>query len=137
MQLHASCVAVDGQAALIRGRAGSGKSSLALQLIALGAALVADDRTRLTSRDGIPVARAPDRLQGCIEARGVGILTVPWLASAPVRLVVDMDRTETDRLPQDRHARLLDTDLPLFHKVESPHFAAAVLLYLRGGKATL
>jgi len=43
--LHASCVCLEGRAVLIRGASGSGKSGLALQLIALGAALVADDRT--------------------------------------------------------------------------------------------
>ena len=45
--VHASCVARDGRAVLIRGASGSGKSGLALQLMALGAGLVADDRTRL------------------------------------------------------------------------------------------
>ena len=43
--LHASCVSINGNGVLICGSSGSGKSSLAINLIALGAELVADDRT--------------------------------------------------------------------------------------------
>ena len=67
--LHATAVAVDGRAALILGASGAGKSSLALQLMALGAVLVADDRT-VVQRDGSHiVADVPDTLRGLIEAR--------------------------------------------------------------------
>ena len=45
--LNASCVAWQGRGALILGRSGAGKSALALQLMALGADLVSDDRTEL------------------------------------------------------------------------------------------
>jgi HPr kinase/phosphorylase len=37
--LHASCVALNGRAVLITGKSGSGKSALALQLMAYGAML--------------------------------------------------------------------------------------------------
>ena len=60
MILHATCVAVDGRGLLILGPSGSGKSALALQLIALGAQLVADDRTRVSRRgaaSGRPLPR--------------------------------------------------------------------------------
>ncbi|MEM9638850.1 MAG: hypothetical protein AAGA94_14475, partial [Pseudomonadota bacterium] len=49
--LHASCVACQGRAVLILGRSGQGKSGLALQLMAYGADLVADDRTQVTVQD--------------------------------------------------------------------------------------
>ena len=48
MILHASCIDIDGRGILILGESGSGKSTLAIQLIALGASLVADDKTLMT-----------------------------------------------------------------------------------------
>ena len=53
--LHASCVAVAGRAVLITGPSGSGKSSLALTLLAHGAALVAD--LALPEPDRLPPRR--------------------------------------------------------------------------------
>jgi HPr kinase/phosphorylase len=132
---HASCVAVDGRAVLILGASGSGKSGLALQLIALGASLVADDQTDITDRDGWPVATAPAALRGRIEARGVGILAADPVQAARVVLVVDLDRAERERLPPDRKYRLCGHDLPLLHGSEYLHFPAAILQFLRGGKA--
>ena len=89
LTLHASCVALDGRGVLILGRSGAGKSSLALELMALGARLVADDRTVLHADDGAPVASCPPAILGKIEARGVGIL------AADPSPVDDLDRQET------------------------------------------
>ena len=47
---------------LLLGKSGAGKSDLALRLIALGAVLVADDRTDLIVWRGRLYARAPARL---------------------------------------------------------------------------
>lgn len=131
---HATCVCVDGRAGLILGASGSGKSSLALQLAALGAQLVADDRTLLTRTDGGLVASAPTTsFAGCIEARGVGILRLPHVASAPVVLVVDLDQSEDQRLPEPHRVTLLGVTLPCLWRASGPHFAAAVLHCLRSG----
>ncbi len=132
--LHATTVAVEGQAALIVGAAGQGKSTLALQMMALGAALVSDDRTHLT-RDGDTLwASAPAPISGLIEARGVGLLNADVVARAQVVLVIDMDRLETDRLPT-RHTRIVaGVSLPCLHKVDSNGFPAAVLQYLKAGR---
>ena len=59
--MHASCVAVQGKGVLILGPSGAGKSSLALQLMALGADLVADDRTEISVQNGAAIARSPDK----------------------------------------------------------------------------
>lgn len=85
MLIHASCAARDGIGVLIRGRPGSGKSSLVLRLLRHGFELVADDCVLLD--DG--AARAPDRLRGLIEVRGLGIYRMPFRDAARVGLVVE------------------------------------------------
>jgi HPr kinase/phosphorylase len=94
--IHASAVAIKEAGVLIRGPSGAGKSSLALALIAAGeisgffARLIGDDRISLESRGGRLIARAHPLILGRIERRGLGILEVPCLAAAVVRLVVDL-----------------------------------------------
>ncbi|MEM9971569.1 MAG: serine kinase [Pseudomonadota bacterium] len=130
--LHGSAVAVDGRAVLIVGKPGSGKSSLALELISRGGVLVADDRVIATPGDAVRLT-APDTLAGLIEARGVGLLTAPH-APAHLALVVDMDRTETARLPEPHETVIAGARVPSIAKVESAAFPAMVLAYLRGGR---
>lgn len=132
--MHASCVAIDARAVLIRGAAGAGKSALALQLIAYGAELVADDQTEITLQDQQLVATCPNALSGMVEARGLGILHAPPRASATLRLVVDLDQTETERLPPHRITTLLGVSLPLVLGAQTPHFPASVLCYLKGAR---
>lgn len=129
--VHATCVAADGRAVLIRGASGAGKSALALHLIALGAALVADDRTRLWRAGGLVMADVPGTIRGQIEARRVGILKTPPTGPMPVYLIIDMDNEETDRLPEPRSDGLLGVDLPCLRKANLAHFPAAILLYLK------
>ena len=117
---------------LITGPSGSGKSGTALQLMAFGAALVADDRTCLARPDGgPPVASAVPTIAGLIEARGVGILACDAAPPCRLALVVELSEIENERLPPRRTRCILGYDLPLFHKVESPYFAAALLQYLK------
>ena len=132
---HASTVAVDGRAALILGGSGRGKSALALHLMAFGARLVADDRTELQVRDGQLFAAAPSRTRGLIEARGVGILRADPAPPTPVHLAIDLEQTETERLPPVRHMSILGIDIALLHNCDSLHFPAAILQYLRHGLA--
>lgn len=128
--LHASCVAHHGRGVLILGASGRGKSALALHLMALGARLVADDRCILR-RDGPRLtARAPDPLRGLIEARFVGLLTAEALPEADITLIVDLDQTETTRLPPARRQAILGLDLPVLHFVAQPYFPAAILQYI-------
>lgn len=132
--IHATCVSCDGRGLLITGSSGSGKSALALQLIALGASLVSDDRVNLTQTDTGIVSGPPDEIAGLIEARGVGVLNAPFVCNVPVHLVVDMDKVETDRLPQFRTFEIGGFKLPLVHKSDSAHFAPALMLYLSDGR---
>lgn len=129
---HASCAAWQGRAVLIEGPSGAGKSSLTLQLLAYGADLVADDRTRLVREGPRIIADAPPTLPHAIEARGIGLLPVRLAGPAEVVLVVDLSRTETARLPEPRRTRILGQDIALLHKCEGAHFSAALIQYLKG-----
>ena len=131
---HASCVAYAGRGVLIRGASGRGKSALALRLMALGAELVADDRTELRLENGTVMARAPEAIRGMIEARFVGILAAKALECAPIHLVIDMNHVETDRLPPKRNTELLGQSLPLLYRVDADHFPAAVIQLLAYGR---
>lgn len=132
--LHASCVDWRGTGVLILGRSGSGKSALALQLIAFGATLVSDDRVQVTAKNGTLVARAPAQIKGLIEARGVGILRADTVAQTTLTLAVDLDQHAPDRLPDAHVFELYDHALPCLHRVDAPHFAAAVFQALKGGR---
>lgn len=132
--VHASAVAVDGAALLICGRAGTGKSSLALAMMALGAQLIADDRTLLSQKEGLPWLACPASTTGLIEARGVGILRCPAISGARLAAVVDLAREETERLPPLRNFILMGHSVPLLLNVRAPHFAQALMLCLRHGR---
>ncbi len=132
--LHGSCVALGPAAVLIRGASGSGKSGLALQLMALGCVLVSDDQVVLERRDGALLARAPAGIRGMIEARGIGLLAAETVAEAVVRLVVDLDAPETERLPPERETAILGLALPLVRGQTTAHFAASLRQYLAGGR---
>lgn len=131
--LHASCVALEGRGLLISGASGRGKSALALQLMAYGAQLVADDRVLLQLLDGQLIARAPEPIRGLIEARGMGLLHAQIRSPVPVTVLVDLDQTETDRLPRRQTTSLLGQSLPLVKHVDAPHFAPALMQFLRCG----
>ena len=132
--LHATSVAVDGRAALIRGPSGSGKSGLALQLIAYGASLVSDDRTCITRQNEHIILSAPEALSGLIEARNVGILSCPTVSSAQLGFIVDMSQVENHRLPPFHEDKLLGMSVPVIRRTDADHFPAAIMLYLRNGR---
>jgi len=70
------------------------------------ATLVADDRVLLSSAGDVLSARAPDVLAGLIEVRGLGIRRLPFLASCPIALVVDLGAPDATRLPCDAAAQV-------------------------------
>jgi len=132
--LHASCVALAGQGLLILGESGSGKSGLSLGLMAMGADLVADDRVILSRTEKAIVASAPDTIDGLIEARGIGLLNASSCGPVPVVCVVDLDQTETARMPPPRQTVLLGHSVTLLLKSETPHFPAALIQFLKEGR---
>jgi HPr kinase/phosphorylase len=120
MRFHASCAARQGpdgfDALLLLGPPGSGKSDFLLRLIHRGFMLVADDQVLV--EEGL--ARAPERLLGLLEVRGMGIFAVPYIPEAPLRLVLRLG-VQPERLP----APLLHPDLKLPEVLLDPAAASA------------
>jgi HPr kinase/phosphorylase len=133
--IHASVVALGSQrGVLIKGASGSGKSLLALRLMAYGAQLVADDRVDLSVEGGQLIARAPPQIAGRIEARGVGLLQADPMPRARIILCANLDEIETERLPEQRKDRVLGVELPLVLRVQHGHLDVAILQWLKGGR---
>lgn len=136
MRLHASCAArattQGGDAILLLGPPGSGKSDFLLRLLKHGFALVADDQVII--EDG--AARPPESLAGLLEVRGLGLFRLPYLASAQLRLVIQLGRSE-NRLPVPRiHAVLSLPEITLDPALISAPERAALALDAACGRVT-
>ena len=97
---HGTGILLGEHGILLTGVSGAGKSLLALDLIEQGrlrgetALLISDDRVLLSvDEDGL-VMEAPPTIEGMIELRGRGIITLPYAKSAHVHLVVDLVEDE-------------------------------------------
>ena len=104
--IHGSAVLAGARAVLIRGAAGSGKSSLAFALIRAGETgalpftrLVGDDRVYIEAAHGRLTVRPAAALEGLIEIRGLGIRRLAFEPLAVVGLVVDLGASDSERLP--------------------------------------
>jgi HPr kinase/phosphorylase len=138
--VHASAVAFPAPAGqfgvLVLGTSGSGKSGLALRLMAFGAQLVSDDRVVLRrDRAGGLVAAAPASLRGLVEARGLGILRAPAGGPAPVSLAVDLDVAPTERLPPRRKIVLLGCEIDLIRGRGISNLDAIITVLAQTGTA--
>ncbi|WND03924.1 HPr kinase/phosphatase C-terminal domain-containing protein [Temperatibacter marinus] len=110
MLVHGTALEVNGQAILLRGASGAGKSDLALRLLAKGAKLIGDDYVVLSQADRSVFVRAAPELHGMLEVRGVGIIYVsevlPLDTPYPLFAVVDLcDREDVPRMPEDEDAQ--------------------------------
>lgn len=93
-RLHGSCASRNDEAVLILGPSGSGKSDLVMRLLGRGFSLVADDQVEVA--DGL--ASPPPQLAGLLEVRGLGILRLPAVFPAPLRLIIQIG-PRPERLP--------------------------------------
>jgi HPr kinase/phosphorylase len=113
--IHASAIVVGEAGVLIRGPSGSGKSSLALALLALArdqgifASLVGDDRVSVLRSHHRIVASGARNILGLIERRGVGILTAPVESRVVLRLVIDLlvEGEQRARAPEEEDLRIV------------------------------
>lgn len=135
--LHASAVALGRRGVLILGPSGSGKTRLALELVALGAALVADDRVALAPSPAGVLMRAPEALAGLVEIRGAGVLAHPFQESAlclfAVRLAAPSGTRAGARLPEPRGLALVGREVALFDYAGGL-YPAGLLAMLRAGR---
>jgi HPr kinase/phosphorylase len=94
--IHATGLVLGTTGVILRGPSGAGKSLLALELIdewevrGLEGRLVSDDRIDVEATRAGLVMHAPKAIEGLIELRGRGIVSRPFVAKAPLHLVVDL-----------------------------------------------
>src|SRR5580693_9397150 len=94
--LHATAVVYGEFGVLILGPSGSGKSALALALMARASsqgvfgALIGDDRIFVSKAHGRLIARGAANMAGVIERRSAGLITVPHEPVAVVLLAVEL-----------------------------------------------
>jgi len=132
-QIHATCVAAKGRGLLIVGPSGSGKSALALQLMAFGAELVADDRCDLSDSPQGILAKRPERLPEAIDARGLGVLSAPCVGPTLLAGVLDLECATQDRIPQLHEVQIGRHQVPLLHSFDASHMPAALFHFLKHG----
>lgn len=124
--LHGVLVDVLGIGILILGKSGIGKSECALDLVARGHRLIADDIVNIKKKPGGPLfGSGSDIIGHHMEVRGLGIINVKDLfgisavrTRKKLELVVELvewdEKTEYDRLGVDEQKyRVLDVEVPL------------------------
>ena len=108
--VHATAVRWHERGLLLLGPSGVGKSDLALRLVERGAALVADDLVRITTRNGRLVARAAAG-PGLIELRGQGIFQLPHVDETVLDLALELGPA-AERLPEAATRSIAGIALP-------------------------
>lgn len=94
ISIHGTLVDVYGTGLLLIGRAGIGKSEIALDLVERGHRLVADDIVTLIRKPpGLLIGNGPEMLKHLIEIRGVGVIDVREMFG--VRAIRLQKRVET------------------------------------------
>jgi HPr kinase/phosphorylase len=139
--LHAVLLDVLGLGTLITGESGIGKSESALDLIARGHRLVADDTVEIRRRsETILIGTCPELTRHHMELRGLGIINVRELfgiastrSSKRVELVVQLERwdpaREYDRLGiDDAFFEILGLKVPLIRMPVAPGRNIAILV---------
>jgi len=142
---HGTAIAVSGRAALIVGPSGAGKSDLALRCLAVAptalipaaAQLVGDDRVIISLARGQLRVAAPEAIRGKLEVRGMGVVTVPYVANANLALVVELVAPgAVERLPDPLPTRgFMGVSVPLL-RLAPFEAAAPVKLLLALSHAT-
>lgn len=114
LNIHAACIDIKNKGVLFLGASGSGKSDMALRLIAgYQAKLVADDRVDISLIQGKIVASAPVVLKGLLEVRGIGLVKIKPQPQTTIDLVVELTSSGLERMPEAAFYELCGIKLPL------------------------
>lgn len=120
--VHGVLMRVDACGVLITGRAGSGKSSLALALMARGHSLVADDAPELQLDGNRVTGQCPPMLRGLLHCPVMGVVDVQalhgndaWCESTDIHLMIklcDAVATTSDLDGQWQTTSLCEVEVP-------------------------
>lgn len=102
---HGVALKVENVGILITGKPGIGKSALALELMAQGHQLVADDHVELSVLSRQLIAHCPERISGMLHSRELGMIDVrklypknPWLPQTVVDMIIDLQQASSSTL---------------------------------------
>ena len=112
--IHASLVIVNGVGVMIQGRSGIGKSEAVLELIQKGHSFVSDDTVEAVRLGNKIIGRPAKITKGLLEARGIGIINIPFIYGAravkeevQVELVIELlDSQELNNVDRLGNAQL-------------------------------
>ncbi len=111
-KFHSTAVVIEDFGILIKGKPGSGKSDLALRLIDSGATLISDDLTICKKIGDYLYLYPHSKTKGLLEVREIGIMTVPYVDSIKLTLVVELVEKEFERMPRKMNCTLLGIKFP-------------------------
>jgi len=134
--LHGTAVILGDRGMFIRGKSGTGKTELALELLArvrvFGrfARLVSDDQVFVSTSNGRLLMTVPTTIAGLVEVRGLGPCSIVSQDKAIIDLIVTLiDPKEAERMPEPGFATINSVRLPeLKLSSHNVHDAASVVL---------
>ena len=133
VNIHASCIEVNGTGILLLGNSGAGKSDISLRLIENHQAkLVADDRVNLDINSGQLIASCPENIKGQLEVRGIGIVTYPYIEKTVIKIAVNLTDKKIERLPEKHYYNFANISVPMIYlDSREPSSTAKLLSALR------
>lgn len=136
IHVHATAITIGNTGLLFMGPSGIGKSMIAFNCMVcarrsgLSAALIADDQVILSRSHAGLIGTCPKSIAGLMEIRGSGIARLPYVASAPLHLAIQLVETGTaDRLPPEKETYEIASfgSLPLLRLVREVREPLAVI----------